>query len=110
MRVPRIASSAGSSVSASTSVPSTTAMPPIAIERRNICGNTNRPSRLAATVTPENATARPVVDMASTTSALDAERVRQLLAVAVHEEQRVVDREAEPEQRDDVRRRRATRR
>ncbi len=60
--------SAGSSVNASTTAVSVTAMPPIAIERSTMCGNANSPMRLAATVMPENATARPVVVTAFTSA------------------------------------------
>ena len=61
MRFPMMPMRAGRSVRESTTVPSTTRMPPLAMDCSNIWGKKKSPKRLAATVTPEKATARPVV-------------------------------------------------
>ena len=81
---------------------STAAMPPKPIERRNTCGKNSRDASEIATVRPENATVRPavaiVVRSAASVSLPDAD----LLAEPADDEQRVVDRQPEPEHRDDV--------
>ncbi len=59
MRVPSVASRAGSSVIAASTETAGISMPPIAIERMNGSGNTSIDSRPTATVEPETITDRP---------------------------------------------------
>src|SRR5262249_13628454 len=58
---PAPASPAGSPPSAPTIAPSPAAMPPKAMERRNISGNISKPASEIATVSPEKQTVRPAV-------------------------------------------------
>ena len=54
---------------------------------------------LTITVRPDTQTARPAVSSVRVTASAGARAARHLLAEALHGEQRVVDREAEPEER-----------
>ena len=76
-------------------------MPPKPMLRRNGTGTTTSASRLIATVTPEANTAWPAVFIATTTASSLLVPVRALLAPSRDHEQRVVDRDAEPDQRDE---------
>ena len=89
--------------SATSPASSATAIPPIAIERRNPSGNTSSDAKAAATVTALNATVRPAV-ASVVRSAASGSGLRELLAVAREEQQAVVDREAEPRAGDEVER------
>ncbi len=71
MRCPSTASSAGSSVSVTSAAESGTAMPASPIERRNVCGNTSREARAAATVSALNTTVRPAVRTVAPTASRD---------------------------------------
>ena len=53
-------------------------------------------------MSPENVTARPEVDIAMASASSRAAAARELLAEAARHEQRVVDRDAESDERDDV--------
>ena len=60
-RGPSSASSAGRATSASVAATAATIIPPIPIEYRNRCGNTNSEASAAITVSEEKATVRPAV-------------------------------------------------
>ena len=77
-------------------------MPANPIERRKSSGKTSSPASEAATVRPEKATVRPAVAMVRRSATLDVRIHCALLAEPRHDQQRVVDGEAEPEHRDDV--------
>ena len=96
-------SSAGRKVSAAAIETSGISRPPMPMERMKGSGrNTSSPSP-TATVSPENTTARPAVGIVRRRGAvLDAARAYELLAEAVDDQQRVVDRDADPDQRDQV--------
>ena len=99
---PSTASSAGRTVSAASIATSTAAIPPNPIERRNTCGkNSSEPSAIA-TVSPENATVRPAVAIVVTSADSVSLPARTSSRNRRHDEQRVVDREAETQHGDDV--------
>ena len=58
-------------------------------------------SRPIATVEPETTTERPACVIVSTSARLDVPAVVELLAEAEDHQQRVVDRDAEPDERDE---------
>ena len=89
--------------SATTPASSATAMPPIAIERRNASGKTSSDANAAATVTALNATVRPAVATVVRSASCGSDS-RELLAVAREKQQAVVDREPEPCAGDEVER------
>ena len=101
-RGPSTASSAGSTVSAATIATSTAAIPPKPIERRKTCGKISSPASETATVSPETATVRPAVAIVRTIAVLGVGCAAQLLPEPADHEQAVVDRQAQPEDRDDV--------
>ena len=101
-RLPRSESSAGCSVSAAATETSGISRPPMPIERMNGTGTTSRSPSPTATAPPENATARPAVATCERRRRPASPPARELLAVAVHDEQRVVDGEPEPDQLDEV--------
>ena len=72
-------------------------MPPIPIERMNGSGRSTMLSRPIATVEPETTTERPAWVIVSTSALLDVSAVVELLAEAEDHQQRVVDRDAEPD-------------
>ena len=76
--------------------------PPIPSERMSGTGTKINRASPRATARPDTTTARPAVAMVRT-GVLDGAASRNLFAKAEHHEQRVVDREREPDQRDDVR-------
>ena len=75
-------------------------IPPIPIERMNGSGRMIMLSRPTATVEPETITDRPAWLIVSTTAVLAVAAVADLLAEAEDHQQRVVDRDAEPDERD----------
>ena len=97
MRGPSTASTAGSTTTAATAASPTTATPAYANDRRYANGKINSASSEIITVIALNTTVRPAVCMLRADR--DARRLtlRELLAVARHDEQRVVDREPEAE-------------
>ena len=104
MRCPIMLSTAGSRVSAATIVTAGIRIP----ARPNDCTNGTRTSSSTpspiATVTPENTTARTAVCIVRATAAGTSQAAAELLPEPVHDQQRVVDRDPEPDQRHDVRR------
>ncbi len=68
IRVPSVASSAGSSVIAVSTETAGISIPPIPIERMNGSGSTSIESRPTATVEPETITERPACVIVSTTA------------------------------------------
>lgn len=66
---PRIASSAGSSVSAAMTVKATVTAAAMATPWRKLTPRANMPSIAMHTISPANSTARPLVSIASTTAA-----------------------------------------
>ena len=100
-RARRGARAAGSATPASET--SGTRSPPIPSERTNGTGTKRSAPSPIATARPENATARPAVAIVRTTASSARATLRALDAVAVHDQERVVDRQAEPDQHDEVR-------
>ena len=76
-------------------------MPPIPIERITGIGMITIENSPIATVEPDTITERPACVIVSTTRRLGVRAVSQLLAEAEDHEQRVVDRHAEADQRDE---------
>ena len=96
-------SSTGSSVTAAstdTSGISRPAEPEAAHERH--AASQSISARPIATAVPLKTTARPAVSIVRSTASLAAPPGAMLLAVAVDHQQRVVDRDAEPDQHDHV--------
>ena len=104
MRWPSIAISAGSSVSAAAMVTIGMRMPARPNDRTNGTGTSSSTPRPMPTVTPENTTARTAVRIVTATASATSRPAVELLAEPVHDQQRVVDRDAEADQRHDVRR------
>ena len=102
--VPSSAKSAGSTVSATRPASGATINPPIAIERRKPSGKTSNEPNAAATVTALNATVRPAVCDRHPQRLCARPVTHELLPIARHEQQAVVDREAEPRASDEVER------
>ena len=100
MRGPTTASRAGSSVSDASTETSGISMPPMPIERTSGSGSAISASRPMATVEPETITERPAWVTVSTSAVSTSLRRAHLLAEAQDHQQRVVDRDAEPDQRD----------
>ena len=98
--MPSVASSAGSSVIAAITETAGISMPPIPIERMNGSGRMTIESRPTATVEPETITERPGVRHRLDERRLDVLALAQLVAEAEDHQQRVVDRDAEPDERD----------
>ena len=121
-RTPPRASSAGTRVRATSSATTTTLRPAAPTARRMDASNSSRPDRLSATVMPENITVRPAVDIVRRRASVRCsrslcrwrrpgtwslgrqvvQRAPGLLAVAGHDEQPVVDRQAEPQHGEDA--------
>ena len=99
-RGPSVESTTGSSVIATAVETSGISMPPYPIERRNGTGSANSANRPIATVSPLNTTARPADLHRAHDRLVALVPVRALLAPARDDQQRVVDRHAEPDQRD----------
>ena len=108
---PKIASRAGSSVSAAAIETSGMSRPPTPIERMNGSGMQHEAGRARSRRSrPRRGRprARPCASWcASASGGLVAQPAEQLLAEAVDDEQRVVDRDRDPDQRDEVRARRS---
>ncbi len=102
MRWPSIAISAGSRVSAAAMVTIGMRMPARPNDCTNGTGTSNSTPRPMPTVTPENTTARTAVCIVAATASGTSRPACELLAEAVDDEQRVVDRDAESDQRHDV--------
>ena len=100
IRVPSVASSAGRSVIAASTETAGISMPPIPIERMNGSGRTIIESSPTATVEPETITERPAWVIVSTIAVSTSSPVAELVAEAEDHQQRVVDRDAEPDERD----------
>ena len=75
-------------------------MPPIPIERMNGSGSSTIDSRPIATVEPETITERPACVIVSTSAVSTSSALAQLVAEAEDHQQRVVDRDAEADERD----------
>ncbi len=75
-------------------------IPPIPIERMNGSGRMTMLSRPIATVEPETTTERPAWVIVSTSARLHVLAVVDLLPEPEEHQQRVVDRDAEPDERD----------
>ena len=75
-------------------------MPPIPIERMNGSGRMIIESRPTATVDPETITERPACVIVSTSAVSTSCSFAQLVAEAEDHQQRVVDRDPEPDERD----------
>ncbi len=100
-RSPMLGRRIGSRVSAARTETIGIIRPPKPIERMNGTGTTTIASRPIPTVTPLTATAWPAVFIASTTAASPVSPLGPLLAPAEDDEERVVDRHAEPDQADE---------
>ena len=72
-------------------------------ERTNGTGTKSSSPRPIATVAPEKRTERPAVCIVRTIAQVDVLGRSELLAEAVDDEQRVVDRKPEPDELDEVR-------
>ena len=101
IRGPSSESSAGSSVIAAITETAGISIPPMPIERMNGSGRMTMLSRPIATVEPETITDRPACVIVSTSASSRRLAVRELLAEAEDHQQRVVDRDAEPDERDE---------
>ena len=101
-RSPSIAISAGSSVVAVRIETATTVIAPSAIERSAWLSTIQRPARETITARPEKVTARPEVESASARAASSVAAGVALLAVAGEDEERVVDRDPDPDHRGHV--------
>ena len=97
--MPRIA---GRKVRPKITEASTTIAPPRPIELRALARNHSSPDSPIATAMPENRTALPAVPDGALDGLLDRPAARELLAESARDEERVVDREREPEHRRDV--------
>ena len=97
--VPSMESSAGRSVIEAITETAGISMPPIPIERMKGSGRMTMLSRPMATVEPETITDRPACVIVSTIASRRPCR-GELLAEAEDHQQRVVDRHAEPDERD----------
>ncbi len=102
-RRPANESSTGCSVAAAAIDASGTRKPPMPIDRMNGTGTNSSSASPIATVIPEKITARPAVAIVRTIAASVVSRAVELLPVARHDQQRVVDGEPEPDQLDEVR-------
>ena len=100
IRVPSTASIAGRSVIAASTETSGISMPPMPIERMNGSGRMIIDSRPTATVEPETITERPACVIVCDERGLDVLALAQLVAEAEDHQQRVVDRHAEADERD----------
>ena len=109
IRGPRIASTAGSSVSAAATARPTTIAPAMPTERSTMRSNRARPARPTRTVTPLKNTARPAVATVAATASSTASLVagplrvdrrppRELLPEPARHQQRVVDAQPEAQQ------------
>ena len=98
--VPMMASTAGRSVIAAAIDTSGISTPPMPIERMNGSGSNTSSASPIATVTPENSTARPAVFMVGRAPPRRSSGCAlELFAVAVDDQQRVVDRDRDADQR-----------
>ena len=110
-RGPIVARTTGSSVIATATLTSGISMPAMPMLRRNGTGRATSASSEIATVVPLKTTARPACCMALTTAASFARRrLLALLAPAHDDQQRVVDRDGQADQRDEELARSPTRR
>ena len=75
-------------------------MPPMPIERTSGSGSATSASRPIATVEPETITERPAWVIVATSAVSTSLALAQLVAEAHDHQQRVVDRDAEPDERD----------
>ena len=100
MRVPSTASIAGSSVIEASTETAGISMPARPIERISGSGRATIESRPMATVEPETITERPAWVIVCDERRLDVVAFAQLVAEAEDHQQRVVDRDAEPDERD----------
>ena len=103
-RGPSTASTAGSTSSATTAPARLTSIPPMPIERRKPSGKTSSEAIAAATVRALNSTVRPAVCSVRAIASRPGPVRGELLAVARHHEQAVVDGQAEAHRRDQVQR------
>ena len=101
-RSPSIAISAGSRVVAVRIETATTVIAPSAIERSAWLSTIQSPARETITARPEKVTARPEVESASARASSRSRPARALLAVAGEDEERVVDRDPDPDHRGHV--------
>ena len=99
-RGPIVASTTGSSVIATATLTSGMNSPAMPMLRRNGTGSTTSASSAIATVVPLKTTARPGVLHRVRDGGLVGRAAEPLLAPAHDDEQRVVDRDAEPDERD----------
>ena len=106
---PRIASVAGRNVSEPTTETRTTAIVPTAIDRKSGSSSRNRPAIEIITASPEKKTARPAVALDDLDRAELRAAVPPLGPEAGDHEQRVVDRDGQPDQDDELARVRADR-
>ncbi len=98
--VPSVASSAGSSVIAASTETAGISIPPIPIERMKGSGITISESSPTATVEPDTITERPAWVIVCTTRRLHVLALAELVAEAEDHQERVVDRDPEPDERD----------
>ena len=97
-RIPNTPSSAGSRVTAASTVNTTVSAEAIARPFRKLTPRTRMPSSAMHTVLPANRTARPEVSMALTAASSGVSPGLQAAAVPGHDEKRVVDAHAEADQ------------
>ncbi len=100
IRGPTDARITGSSVIATSTETSGTSTPPYPTLRSIGTGSTIIDSSPIATVSPEKTTARPACSIATATASAFGAPGRALLPPPAHHEQRVVDRHAKPDERD----------
>ena len=98
---PTVASATGRSVVATATLTSGMNMPAMPMLRRNGIGSTTSASSATATVVPLKTTAEPACVIALSNRDLVRRALPALVAPAHDDQQRVVDRDAEPDERDE---------